>query len=343
MMAAPTALRTSTWTDFAMRPNLSSPEGIIPSSGPVCDCPDIIVSADPIDHPHQTLSTPESWHSQNAGTVYEGRPTYIYVRAKNFYDGSETGDVSLYYAPAELIQWPSQWKQNRLRPQEAGDTVALRAHKRGGIAVGDNPFYWEAPPPSPNGHYCLFALVNTAHTKNPLPDNVPTSYKGMADLVSNYLNIGWKNTAEVESDVPTWTRQSGLTVPDTCPLNQRLMLSIIGSSGTVGGAVALSSSDTQFEPLIDLPETTIVDANRPISFLTQPKRPTHATLNLTFWQHSSNPGLQDSIQLVASWIPPDHESAAPYVDKGIAQRTATIDGDVFWTVPLGAMNYMFRR
>ena len=101
-MALATDTSAATFDGFYLRNNLKC-NGSVPSPGPYDLCPDIIQSLDVISDPQTTLSTPGSW-----ATAYNVAPTpgitnYYYVRGLNGATDSVTSNVSLYYAPAQLI------------------------------------------------------------------------------------------------------------------------------------------------------------------------------------------------------------------------------------------------
>lgn len=338
---------TTTWPDFAMRPNTTSPEGQVPVTGPITSCPDIIPVTAAVNDPQSVYSTPTSWATDYAGQVSEGAPNYLYVRAKNFDAGAETGTISLYAVGCGLIQWPSLWINNPLNVQGGGTTVALSATTNQEIVVGAQPFYWDAPPPpAGSDHYCLFSLVDTPKTPNPLlHTNVPDTYNNMSDLVTNSLNVGWKNVAEVSNDVPTWTHQMTMQIPPGAEANQRLHVYAFGTQGTVNGQLQVSSGDSQgFNPPIQIDQTTIASSSQTYGTLTTPTPGEARTvLNVSFWKGNSNPGFTDRITVVCGWVPNDAEVIASQIEAGTAHRLPSeLAGDEpLWEVPIGAMHYQF--
>lgn len=346
-----TQAETTRWNDFAMRANTSVPEGQVPNSGDICYCPDVIPNgSDPVQNPQSHFSTPASWSDgYRSAVVQEGAPNYIYVRAKNFYDGDSTGRVQLFYSGCEIINWPQGWLDNRVPVQNQADqwTVELNAAGKGEICVGREPFVWQPGPPPPGStHWCLFALLDTDRTPNPLlHGGIPLDYSDMATLVAHRLDIGWRNVTEVSSDVPTWCHTVGLSIPDHDSLNQQLGVYVSVTDGLVGSAVAVSSGESQgFSPVIDIPRETIDYKGKIIGQTTVPEPGIAKTaLNISFWKQTSNPGLQDRISTWAAWVPPSQEHIQSFVQSGVARRlppelAARTGG---WVVPLGAMHYYF--
>lgn len=340
-------LATKAWTDFAMRPNTTSPEGQVPTTGEIVGCPDIIPQASPVNDPQAVFSTPDSWKTTYPGQVLEGRPNYLYVRAKNFYPGQEEGTVRLYAAGSSLIQWPSIWLQNPLTLDSGSESLALSAQKQNDIIVGQQPFYWEAPPPpAGSDHYCLFSLVDTENTPNPLlHSNVPSTFGTMAELVTNSLNVGWKNVAEVANDIPTWTKRITLEVPAPVEQGSRLHIYCNGTGKTVGGSVALSSGESQgFDPVVNMPKTEIRGQYDTYGLLTTPSPGlARATINVSFWKGTSDPTLQDRISVYAGWVPPDPDAIGHLIEAGVARRVPeeAAGDEIPWDTPVGAMHYRF--
>lgn len=339
---------TTMWTDFAMRPNTTSPEGQVPVTGTIYTCPDIIPQVVPVQNPQSVFGTPQSWSNSYPAQVNLGAPNYIYVRAKNFYNGAETGTIRLYAVGDSLINWPSQWINNPLPVQNQPDPwVNISAAGNQEIVVAGQPFYWQAPPPPPGSdHYCLFSLVDTEHTPNPLlHSNVPNDYNTMADLVTNSLNVGWKNIAEVSSNVPTWTQQMTLQIPPTASPDQMLHIYAFATAGCVNGQLAISSSDSQgFDPVINIAQTNITSPTDTYGTLTLPAPGVAKTvLNVSFWKGTSNPGFNDRVVVVAGWVPNSLEQIQPFIDSGAARRLPgqLAANNVGWEVAIGAMSYRF--
>jgi hypothetical protein len=330
-----------------MRPNTTSPEGQVPVTGPITACPDIIPATEAVNDPQSVYSTATSWATDYPAQVNAGAPNYIYVRTKNFAPGPETGTVRLYAVGSGLIQWPSLWVNNPLTVQDGGTNIALSAIANQEIVVGAQPFYWDAPPPpAGSDHYCLFSLVDTPKTPNPLlHSDVPDTYNNMADLVTNSLNVGWKNVAEVANNVPTWTHTMTMQIPPAAEANQLLHVYAFGTSGTVNGQLQISSGDSQgFNPPIQIDQTTIASATQTYGTLTTPTPGAAKTvLNVSFWKGNSNPDFADRITVICGWVPNDADLISRQIEAGTAYRLPPelAEDDTRWEVPIGAMHYQF--
>jgi hypothetical protein len=343
------AQKTSTaWSDFAMRPNTTSAEGQVPITGDSRVSPDIIPMRVPVQDPQAVFATPQSWSNGYPAPVILDTPNYIYVRARNFYSGAETGAIRLYAAPSALINWPSIWLSDPLQVQNQPDPwVNISAAASQEIVVGAQPFYWQTPqPPQGSSSYSLFALVDTPHTPNPLlHGDIPGDYRTLAGLFADSLNIACKDSVYVPGDSPTWTQKLTLDIPASASNGALLHIYVFATAGCVNGQVAVSSGDSQgFNPVIEINRTTITGPEETYGILTMPAPGVASTvLNISFWIGSSNPGPGDRIVVSANWVPDSAEEARPFIESGVARPLppALATGTMSWEVPVGSVSYHF--
>jgi hypothetical protein len=339
---------TTQWNDLFIRANLSSPPGQVPVTGDLSNCPDIIPVRNPVQDPQATYSTDASYSQNYSNQVAQGAPTYIYVRAKNLGAAAEGGTVNLYAVGNSLINWPSQWLPNPLSTDgnPPSTTVTLPSTAVGNVVVTPQPFYWvPGSPPPGSDHYCLFALLDTPNKPNPLlHGTLPSTFQTMAQLITSYPNIGWKNVAEVSADAPTWTQSQTIMVPPGQTPGARLHIFVFGSPGLVGGQVAFSSGDTVGFTPINLNQTTLASATDTYGVYTVPSAgQSSATIHLSFWKKDSNPTLQDQISIGVGWMTPSLSDAQPFIDAGVVRvhPAESDDDDVVYEVPIGGMYYSF--
>lgn len=176
-----------------MRPNLNN-IGTVPATGTLSSSPDIWVNGtSPLADYQNVLATDEKYEQECTNGVTAGMSNYIYVRAKNAGSEKATQNVSLYYAQSDAIQWPSNWKDNRIGTDISPNGKAmLDSILPGEIKVCDRPFVWTKTPNPENGtHFCLIAQINDDKNSNPFPDI--SSALDMSNLVSNNLQWGCRN------------------------------------------------------------------------------------------------------------------------------------------------------
>lgn len=345
------------WTSFALRPNTTTQEGQVPVSGELVACPDIIPQTAPVQDPQGTFSTPDSWATTYPGQVTAGVANYLYLRAKNWAPGAETTTARMYAVGCALVQFPSDWLNSPLSVQlpdgTTSTTLELAATANQQVVVGEQPFYWQAPPPpAGSDHYCIFALLDSPDAPNQLlHSEVPQTYSDMASLVTNELYVGWKNVAEVSPGDLAWTHQMRMPLPPRVNPTDLLHVYFVGSKGLVGGSASMSCGDgVGYNPPINVPQTNIVDSYSTYGVLVKPSPSEEvAVLNLSFWKGSSNPGFSDRLSVICGWVPSDAALAEPFVASGAAtelpehhQGHELLGGlDVAYEVTVGAMHYVF--
>lgn len=289
--------------DLFMRPNLTSPLGQVPSVGPVTSCPDIIPAGTTPTANYQTVyATSQSYASDPGGSVFLGQNNYIYVRARNNWNGAETGQISLYYVPAQVINWPSQWANNKLLTDQGQSFTTVSAAAQGDVVVGANVFQWiPQPPPPGSDHYCLISQIVTPNNPNPIPgQTTPMTYEDMANIVANDLGFGWRNVVLVSGNPPTWVYQTQLTVPTTVSA-EVVHVYLACNNMPVGGAMSFTASTSQgSSQLVAIPQTSISDPNQ-ISGLTVTLQPGYsASISVNYWANGTTPTSGANIALEAS-------------------------------------------
>lgn len=197
-----------------MRPNLEN-VGNVPALGTMSDSPDIWISGiEPVADYQNVLASDENYMQDCKTGVTAGMTNYIYVRAKNGGNEKMTKNVSLFYAQSNAIQWPSNWKDNRIGTDVSEmNKVMLNDIMPGEVKVGDRPFVWEkTPKPDNDTHFCLIAQINDDQNSNPFPEI--WSALDMAALVADNLQWGWRNIQTFDSGSIIKTSYSfNLTVP----------------------------------------------------------------------------------------------------------------------------------
>jgi hypothetical protein len=176
-----------------LRPHLAN-GGTVPVSGPLSASPDIwIANRSPVEDP-PALASAERYATDSNSNVESGMTNYIHVRGYNNTASTQTRQVSLYHAPAGVIQWPAQWRHNALRTSQ-GETRANLVVPPQSVGLTDLPFVWTNPPPPPPGsdHHGLFAQLNDASNANAFPEI--TRALDMAALMAQNLGWGWRNAA----------------------------------------------------------------------------------------------------------------------------------------------------
>lgn len=295
---------SATFAGVYVRPNLGN-GGSVPASGPLCTSPDIwIANQTAVQNPQQTLASDASYATGSNNNVESGMANYIYVRGYNNTASTQTKLVSLYYAPAGVIQWPGQWQKNILLTDQNNPTANLVLPSQA-VGVTDQVFAWNnpAPPPPGSDHYCLFAQLNDAANANPFPDI--THALDMSALVTNNLGWGWKNTTYVPAPSgASFAYSTMLSVPTNVVAPGNTFLVWVNPSNYVGWSVQFSCSQADSDgKVISLgPQPVPITANGQIIGLVVTLEPGfNALMSVTLYSNGNRQMPGASLPLLCSY------------------------------------------
>ena len=232
---------STTFQGFYLRQNINGTNAL-PVPAPYDLCPDIIQSIAALSNPANTLASSSAWANTYNVAPAIGQENYFYVRGMNGTQIPVNSQISLYYAPAQLILLPETWENNILSTAGGQSTVAVKAGA-GSVAVTADPFVWPATPAPATGSdfYSFVAQVNNAADGNPVP--TIDSWLDMSELLTQNLGFGFRNTCQVESNATTWAHQFMLNIPDTITDPSTLQV-VISTAGMNGNTFSLKSNDT---------------------------------------------------------------------------------------------------
>lgn len=227
-----------------LRPNPKN-QGTLPDGKEsVYECPDIWFAGDtPIADFQKKLA--EDYSKTPEAQYVRGHDNYIYLRMKNGSD-KEIRDMSakLYYAPAAVINWPSEWKAVAVEDHgketdypNSFDTVAA-----GAVGVVKAPFVLERDL-AVDGHYCFLAQIYSDAYPNPKPPvNSPI---GIATMLKEHLLWGQHNITKIGGgDVPKVDMAINMTVPAESAGEGVLWLLSLHTENAKGFEVELRNSRT---------------------------------------------------------------------------------------------------
>lgn len=219
---------------FYLRDNLVS-KGEAPSSGPFNRCPDIIQSDTEVADPAVEFGANDSWGQTYRTDPVPAAQNFYYVRSMNGGATRLGGMAALNWAPAQVFNFPSAWKSNRLETQDRAESVALAAQP-GFVAVGAEPFAWTPPALADGATYFNFVASLQAGA-TPVPPPAVASWVDLASLISN-PQYGFRNEALV-SGSSGWIQRQLLTVPaGFAPADLNFMLLASGFTGARVGLLA---------------------------------------------------------------------------------------------------------
>jgi hypothetical protein len=232
--AAPAqASDASTYNGFYFRDNLAS-TGKVPAVSPFNLTPDIIQSDVPVPNATVAFSTIDSWKQ-----AYPTEPTpgqnYYYLRGLNGALDAFDGSVRLYWAPSQLILFPSSWKNNPLSTQKGSEEVGVQADA-GHIGVGSQPFLLNTGSerlPTAESFYA-FVSQNTASA-------VPTisSWLEMSQLLTQQLGFGFRNMVSFDPVAGPMLYRLGFDIPMSVGESATLQIGVSVQGIPAGDTVGL--------------------------------------------------------------------------------------------------------
>lgn len=221
----------STYNGFYLRNNLSS-QGKVPALSPYNLCPDIIQSDAPVENPQSVFSSISSWQ-----TLYNTAPTvgtnYYYVRGLDGGTDAFSGAVSLYWAPAQLILFPSTWKNNPLATAQGQESVPVSAAP-GHIGVGADAFILEKAGQMAPSNETFYSFV-AQNTATPIPEI--SSWMQMSQLMTQQLAFGFRNMVNFDPVAGPMLFRVGLNVPFSVGQSGTLQLTLTASGFQAGDTV----------------------------------------------------------------------------------------------------------
>jgi hypothetical protein len=280
----------TTYNDLFFRTNFSD-SGQLPSPPPAYTSPDIIPSG------LTPNSDPAGFFTNNYGSdpgqaLINNANNYVYLRTKDLAPKAQQGSVSLYYAPASLLLYPSQWANNALRTSDNADHVIVSASGQNAIAVANNPFIFNPPSLSPGDHFCLISRVVTEEHPNPIP---PTgSVSSLTEFVINNPGFGWRNVSVTSVGSPTFNTPVKYSQGD----ESGPMLFVLTCSNVPDGAqVAFSAGTPGPSPLISIPKSTVQNSPDPqtgvptfkVGILCEVPRGYETNITYSYWANGTQP------------------------------------------------------
>jgi hypothetical protein len=272
------------YDDLFFRTNLSD-EGTIPSPGLAYTSPDIIpYGLSPVSDPQDFFT--RNYNADVGQDLITKASNYIYLRAKNLAVGAQQGLASLYYSPASLLLYPSQWQSNQLKTSDNLTQVAVSAPSANAIAVTTNPFVWTPSAIGGGDHYCLISRVSTSQHDNPIP-----ATGGISDFTQFILDnpgFGWRNVALTDANSPTFTTSVQFSQGNEAG---QMYFLLDCRNVPAGASVAFSAGTPGPTPLISLQKTTVPQNNGSWTVGMQSLVPAnYATqISYSYWANGTTP------------------------------------------------------
>lgn len=286
-----------------MRPNTGN-GGAVPAQGTLCTSPDIWPAGTaPVPSFQTALATPQSYATNPPDQITLHEDNYIYVRGYNGAQSTQSVNVSLYYSPSGVIQWPSQWQNNVIKTDQGNSSANISNLAPGTVGVADQTFLWSnvQPPPSGSDHYCLISQFNDANNSNPFP--AIYTQLDLAALITNNLGWGWRNVQLVSAGAqPTFSFALSLAIPQNVTPGSNTYFVYVNPTGFNGWNVSFqcSQSDSKGNP-IRLDKTQITSSGQLLG-TTCYLEPGFSAMVTVYMYQGSQPAAQGAtVPLAASY------------------------------------------
>ena len=329
----------STFDGFYFRDNLTS-LGRIPAVSPFNQCPDIIQSSVLVSNPSVTFSSIDSWQQ-----AYPTEPTpgqnYYYLRGLNGSQVAFNGEVQLYWAPSQLILFPSSWKNNPLCTLNGREEVSIEADM-GHIGVGAQPFCLNTADqrlPTADSFYA-FVSQNTASA-------IPTisSWLEMSQLLTQQLGFGFRNMVAFDPIAGPMLYRLGFNIPMSVGESATLQISVSVQGIPAGDTVGLITDcyTPEMTSIALLPTKTTgnsyvggIQVNVDPGF--------NASIAVQYWNTSGKiPDAGSQITVTANYVIPDDKFeralSLGVLDSRYAQAASTSIGPQ-QIAPVGSVTFV---
>ena len=122
------------WDDLHLRSYFGD-TGEYPTGGSLSKSPDIIPNGmEPIPDPEESFVN-NNWDKDMGKDLVANAANYLYVRGNNLGTAATDGIVNLYYAPANLILYPVEWRNNQLQTSAGQKDVLIRDIPRHSLTI----------------------------------------------------------------------------------------------------------------------------------------------------------------------------------------------------------------
>lgn len=334
------ATTATTYNGFYLRNNLSS-LGNLPAVSPFNLTPDIIQSSQPVANPQVSFSTMDSWQTLYP-TAPEPGKNYYYVRGANGGSNAFSGQMRLYWAPSQLIMFPSCWKNNPLSTSSGLEDVNVQAEV-GHIGVGDGAFVLNKGSQAlsiPDSFYA-FVAQNTVAA-------IPTisSWLEMSQLMTQQLGFGFRNMVSFDPVDGPMLYRLGLNIPMSIGESATLQLTLSVQGIPQGDTIGLVGDcyTPEMKPIEISPITTTtssylagIQVNLDPGF--------NSSIAVQYWNTSGQvPAPGSLFTLTANYVvPPDKYDRAlmlGVLDSSYAQPAAPYLGVPQQVCPVGSVSFV---
>ena len=269
------------YDDLFVRARLGDDGQIPRTTTGLSNSPDIIpYGIMPVDNPVQFFSG--NFNSYVAKDIVYNANNYIYLRGENLFNGARNGEIRCYYAPSNLLLYPSTWRENILFNSSGQNHIAVSSSAKNTPFVTPEPFVWQAPFPPSNSHFCMISQVSTESHPNPIPNTGDIS--SFAEYIASNGGMGWRNVRVVATGSPDLVFSSNYEQKAEPKLMDFLITTY---NAPIGSEVWFSSGTPVDGEVIKIPPSKVTQKSQ--TFGTQAFIPANWTTTFN-WAYRSNGG-----------------------------------------------------
>jgi len=238
------------WDDLLVREDFND-TGQVPWPGPLCHSPDLIPAGTAPQNADNFLADMNKDYGQN---LVIGDNNYFYARGINTTGSQKSGTLHLYYAPAGLLIYPSDWVELPLETGTLGSPVSAAGD---GKFVTASPYLWtRVPPPTGSDHYCLVSRLSTDTHPNPVPDILQIS--DFAQFIANNRGFSWRNLSQITDPNPPQIQKT--VAYDQGTVAHQVYVLLTAQNVPAGCDIAFECGTAGPEPLLSLKRTQVTNS-----------------------------------------------------------------------------------
>jgi hypothetical protein len=235
------------WDDLLVREDFND-TGQVPWPGTLCHSPDLIPAGTQPQNAGNFLADMNKDYGQN---LVIGDNNYFYARGINPTAAQKSGTLHLYYAPAGLLIYPSNWTE---LPMETGTLGAPVSADADGSFVTRSPYLWsKVSQPIGSDHYCLVSRMSTHAHPDPVPDLLQIS--DFAQFIASNRGFSWRNLSQIVDPNPPQIQQT-IAYDQGCAAHEVYIL-LTTQNVPAGCEIAFECGTAGPRPLLDLARTEV--------------------------------------------------------------------------------------
>lgn len=278
----------------------------------------------------------DGWAKDYGKSCVQDRSNFVYFRAKNLGEKSQSGKLYLYWSKASLLLYPSLWQCNQLKLQSGDECYPFEDVAPGKAFISGTDFSKGAflfkPEAISGDHYCLIGRIVTEDHPNPIP--AKSEIKTFAEFIATHPAYVQRNVALVTQEASDISTTVDYEQGET---GAEVQFQIECCNVPVGALVAFYCAGKGPEPAITMDQVTVTTPNEVVGIKCKVPAGFKADIDYHLWlkDHSIPSGTEPSISLKAivvmddTWSPRLRSLAQPLRTAGIINATPASIGPTY--------------